>query len=126
VIAADGMKLIFTCIACRKPVAAGEGWMHVDMTEVGRVEAAVAEWERKFPAGTFIELSDLDQYPNEAQWKVHHRTCDPNPDHSCYWFDVGRCDSWPRLAHWTGHLMGKNWFQHTDWRDLLERIGEDA
>lgn len=122
-ITAKSSSLIFECVACNKPVTGDAGWLHVDLSETRRVELAVADWNEQNPGPVRSGAALVLDYPEPAQWQVHHAECDPDgEDHDCYWFYVGRCNTWPKLVNWTAHLMGKSWFEHTNWRELLERL----
>jgi hypothetical protein len=124
-IRSEGNRLVFECDACHKRVAGTIGWLHVDLSEVGRVERAMESWRKQNP-GPAISGGALLDLPELARWQVHHSVCDPNPDGDDYWFHVGRCDTWPKIVGRTAHLMGKRWFEYTDWQTLLEQLAAGA
>lgn len=133
----DRGRLAFACDACGDRVTGDAGYVHISMNRVGAVEQAVAAWETEHSPpptgdpvkdlmGRMLDRDDLMAYPSPARWRVHHESCDPEPEVGPYKISVSRIDTWPKLVHWTAHLMEKNWLQHTDWSDILRKIGEDA
>lgn len=125
------MTLTWKCDVCRLPVEDGDGWVTVDLREAVRVAESQrdfqrAEDRRKEAAGTSwiaLDLAGLLDLPDEAPWKVYHRSCDPDPreDRPAYWFDVERMRTAAQVLDWGFHLQGKNWFAGTDWQGLIRR-----
>ena len=56
-----------------------------------------------------------------VHWRAWHRTCDPQPDSSDYWFGVERCRDLKALLEWNAHLGGKRWIGCTDWSRFIQR-----
>jgi hypothetical protein len=67
----------------------------MDKAKARQVPELAKEWERRHPP----EVSDND-----------------------YWFYAGRADTYEKLLGWTAHLLGKNWFVHTNWSAFLYRV----
>jgi hypothetical protein len=120
----DDDQLVFVCDACDEPVTGNTGYVHISWSDIAATEEAAGEWKQKHPE--VAGVLELTEYPDRAPWRVHHADCDPRPEAGDYWFYVGRCDTWPKLTHWTAHLMEKNWLEYTTWRNVLEAIGQDA
>lgn len=119
-------RIEWRCNECRRPVADGEGWITIDMREVKAREAAYAEWEARHP-GPVVNLRELLELPDEVQWQVFHRECDPNIDATAYWFDIERCRTEAQLLDWCSHLLEKQWLSATAWDDFLRRaLGAEA
>ncbi|MGI5414249.1 hypothetical protein [Actinomadura luteofluorescens] len=117
-----GDVLIFECDGCGKAVTGSAGYVHVDMAEVNEA----ADKSAVFKDDEILSPEVMTEYPKAVAWQVHHEACDPRPGSGDYWFGVDRCDTWPKLTHWTGHLMEKSWLAHTNWSSILCAIGEDA
>lgn len=113
------MDLIAICDRCRKPVEGSDGYIHVSYREIDRQRRERRHFERVARKRQVLSLVDLDEFPAQARWQVHHDRCDPNRAHGCYWFGVERCRTWPQLIEWTAHLMQKDWFCETDWEQVL-------
>jgi hypothetical protein len=66
----------------------------------------------------------LAQAP-ELRWHVVHDRCDRAAidRYDVYWIDVDRMDTWAKVAEWSAHLSGKQWFADTDWGALLYAAG---
>ena len=119
--------LVWICEACRKPVADGTGYIHVNMHDVGQAEHAVRAWAEKHGDKIGHPLAEYLEWPDAVRWQAHHATCDPRPDAADYWFGVERARTHAHLLNWTAHLMEKTWLEHTDWSELIDRMaGVDA
>lgn len=100
------------CYECDRPIADGEGYVHIDYA---MLDLAKRKW---------AELLELDpqlasQTFQAVHWFTHHSKCDPNPDHLCWWKDVGALRTSEQLLSTTVHLSGKRWFDLSDWPGLL-------
>lgn len=124
--------LVWMCDTCRKPIADGTGYIHVNMATVGQRQRAWRKFDEEHSTGgalviqgaTWDEFFDL---PDLAPWQAHHEACDPLPDAGDYFFGVDRARSHAQLLNWTSHLMEKAWLEYTDWADLIGRMaGVDA
>ncbi len=116
--------LRYACDACEKPVDPGCGYIHCDQRLVHDYRATRDEQETRIRAthdGLLVYSGpELAAIPEVPPWQVHHRACDPNPEGSDYWFDVGRADSATKMLDWTAHLLAKNWFSDTGWAEFLQ------
>lgn len=111
-------RIHWRCDKCRRVIADGKGYIHVDFADVKAAEEhargqALSSWST---ARQVVAAGGL------APWRVHHRNCDPGPSASGYWFGVESVRTGRALIEWTAHLMEKNWLPATDWSDLLYRI----
>lgn len=129
--------LVWTCDECKQPIADGDGYVHVADLEAVASERQWADHEfqteTRVRAGDdsalYVSLGELqDITPPTIRWHAHHASCDPDPDHSCYWFDVDRARTHAHLLSWSGHFIEtKSWIRFTDWHDLIRRkAGVDA
>ncbi|WP_143094195.1 hypothetical protein [Streptacidiphilus jiangxiensis] len=124
-------ELAAICDACKQAVGDGDGNLWLDMAEVEQATVNKRAWEQletdhSSPGFVKVSFSAHLSHPEPARWQVHHSACDPAPDANAYAIEVHRCRSWADLVLWTAHLMGKGWFPHTDWDELLEAAGESA
>lgn len=119
-------KLIWVCKECKRPVADGDGYLHVSEVGLAEHRAGVKRWEAEHP-GTIHTLGELMDLPDDVPWQVHHHACDPNPETGDYWFSVNEVRTHAGLLRWTAHLMGKRWLDATNWsaviRDQADRGG---
>ncbi|MEW6473029.1 MAG: hypothetical protein AB1679_12230 [Actinomycetota bacterium] len=114
--------LTWYCDACGEPIADGEGYLEVSVTEANAVRQAWkdARKAKQRESGCVVwSGGELAAMPDQAPWMAWHSRCDPNPDGSGYWFWVERCRTAAQLLDWTAHLAGKSWFKHTSWTSLL-------
>ena len=115
--------LVWTCEACDEPIADEDGYVHVNRCTARQVGLAHDEVEKARAAAGPRKLVEGCRWPlalpDRARWQIHHRACDPEPEADDYWFDVGRARTHAKLLSWTAHLMGKVWFEHTDWGSLI-------
>lgn len=107
--------LLVICDACRKPIADGDGFLHVDQREVVAYQTSEAAQE-----GPALALEVLLAAPDPARWQAHHTACAPKVESVDYDIPVAQVRTWPRLISTTARLMGKTWLQHTDWDVVLE------
>ncbi len=107
------------CDQCGKEVKLKDGVLEVDFKEIRSTQEARNKWEKDHPERLLSSI-DLLTYPDNAEWKWHHRRC--GPECGTYWIDGTRLDSTEKVLHWTFHLMGKTWFEFTDWRKAIERL----
>lgn len=121
--------IVWRCDICDEPVRAGDGYIEVDMREVARYERAWDEYQERQKAeraeffgavGTTVDFL-VGDYPRQARWHVYHRACDPEPDYSGYWFDIGTADTHRKMVDWAAHMFHKVWINATEWDVLLYR-----
>lgn len=112
-------RLTWRCHRCEEPVEDGRGYIHVSSYELARHQRAIADYRERNKGWRPIDVADLMSLPGEAEWRVTHTSCDPDPDSNDYWFDVARCRTWPMLLGWSAHLMQKSWITSTDFSEFL-------
>ena len=95
--------LTLICETCQFPIAGDTGSIYVRFAEIG----------------TGRDGSDI-------HWRTGHDKCRTDRDEGCYEIDGDRIATWPALAHWTAHLMEKNWFGDSDWDGLLRELAGDS
>lgn len=120
------MSIAWACDKCHRPIEDGAGSLTLSRSSLGRVEAAWAE--SKLEIGGLVSLGELLSLPDPAPWLAFHSRCDPDPhcDDCAYHIEIARLRTHQQILWWTAHLMGKTWIERTNWRDLLERLGEAA
>ena len=117
--------LILICESCRQPILGDTGSVYVTYADINAKQAAQAEWRERHPAGTAIDVVELLTLPAEIHWRTGHDRCRGDRDQGCYEIDAPQIATWPQLARWTAHLMGKNWLALSDWDEFLrEAAGE--
>lgn len=109
-------QLTLICQTCGKPI--DEGHLGIDTQPVTAYEAAAVAWEAEH--GDAGPLAELLTHPEEPQWAAHCEACEP--DTCGYCIQAGELATYKGLIKWTAHLMGKSWFAHTDWDDMLEKL----
>lgn len=117
--------LIWLCDVCERQVLGTDGYIHLDTAATWRVKMARAEAKRQREATAkdeghsgfvVVSVAELLDGPDDVQWEVHHRACDPDPDRDAdYWFTVDRAATVSHLLDWTLHLSEKRWIEHTNW-----------
>jgi len=126
----DARELIMMCSACHKPIGDHEGWLWVDRSAVsahGRAARAWREEHEDEPGGAIsFDVTAVLDYPKPVRWRAHHKDCDPEPDAASYTIESERLSTWADLAHWTAHLMAKQWVAATDWGKILEGVAEGS
>jgi hypothetical protein len=113
--------LTLICETCGFPVAGDTGCIYVAFDDVNAVRAY--ERSASHADGTAVDVADLLTDPGPVHWRTRHWT---HPeDRDCYEIGADRISTWPQFAHWTAHLMEKNWFALSDWDDLLREAAGD-
>jgi hypothetical protein len=116
------------CEVCRKRIEVpGKAAVYLqDQHRAVAYPALVRAWEQEHDLGGGIHtMADLDSYPKPAHWRIVHDSCVDIEDATAvnYWIACDRIDTWRKAAGWTAHLMGKIWFEGTDWDKLLVGMG---
>jgi hypothetical protein len=107
---------IWTCDTCHLPVAAGDGFVHIDAAAARHAHLARVERART-PRMTL----DLVVDGAVEHWKTHHHACDPEPESPDYFIPVGDLLDPVGLDDWTAHLAQKPWVRDaTDWFTLIQ------
>lgn len=107
------------CDECKKSVQLKEGVLSISFKEIQEVKNAREDWDKKRSRQSIPDMTDLMTYPESAQWRWRHCKCDLG---SSYQIEAERLDNVEKVLHWTFHLMGKNWFELTDWRKAIMRL----
>lgn len=64
---------------------------------------------------------------NPDTWHVHHHGCLPRGTVDEEGYILGYCITTEQVAtraaltHWTRHLAGKNWYDLSQWREMVQR-----
>lgn len=118
--------LTLICETCGFPVAGDSGSIYVLLGDVRDKQRADREWKQAHPPGTAIDIHEFLTMPGDIHWRTGHDKCRTDRDEGCYEIDDDQIATWPALARWTAHLMGKNWFPMSDWDDLLRELSGES
>lgn len=110
----------WTCDHCKKPIKDGHGYVYVDKNAAWKCKANIKTWKAENP-GPFLAATALMDYPRPARWIVTHGDCDHVPNGNDYSLNIENMRTHADLIRRTAHLMGKSWFEHTDWEQILYR-----
>ena len=111
------------CGDCGQPVIGDTGYLYVTYADIHKAQDAAARRKETVKAGSPINIAEFLLDSGPALWHVTHDQHRASDD--TYYIDAARFDSWPKVAHWTAHLMEKNWLQFTDWDYLLRELAGD-
>ena len=111
-------KVLPVCDLCAKPIIE-KGGLDINPAVVMDTYIAWHKWEREIE-GQMYQTSDMPDLP-EHHWRTAHWECTGDDD--TYWIEWDRINSPEKAMGWTKHLSGKVWFSHTDWFDLMSRLG---
>lgn len=113
----------WACDGCGREIAPGQGYIYVNDRDIETYERALREREtQRVGKGCItVTLADLADGPHVARWHVYHGSCDPEPEESGYWIDVGHWATASAGFDWAAHLVAKSWIQATDFEKLLRR-----
>lgn len=62
----------------------------------------------------------------EASWRTGHFSHPVVKAASAYAIGASEFRNWAHVARWTGHLMTKDWFTHTDWDELMRELSGET
>jgi hypothetical protein len=120
--------IVWRCDICRQPIDDTQGYVAIDDEAIKRYRADSARWDAdhqgRTPSGRFqaYSISELLDAPQPAQWRVLHRSCDPDPHQTwVYWIGVETCRTLVELLDWTCHLLEKGWLDDTNWNQVVRR-----
>jgi len=117
--------LTLICENCAFPIAGDTGCLYVRMGELVAYREEHAAWRAARSDGA-VSAAELLLMPLPVAWHTSHDKCRPDRDDDAYEIDAVRIDSWARVAHWTAHLMDKNWLSSTDWKHLLRELSGET
>ena len=119
--------LTLICETCLFPIARGKGSVYVRTGDLRDYREAMHEWREAHPDGSAVDLIELvDDFPEDIHWRTGHDACRDDHDEGCYEIDDELIASWGALAHWTAHLMSKNWLGDSDWDELLREVAGEV
>lgn len=114
--------LTLICGDCRQPVIGDTGYLYVDYADIHAARDAEKRRREVMKPGAPVSIAEF-LVGRQASWKVthdRHRSSD-----GAYYIDAAQFDAWPKVAHWTAHLLEKTWIQFTDWDDVLRELAGD-
>ena len=106
------------CDICGGDVSRENGVLSISFREVREVQQAHQEFDKKH-SGCVLHVSDFMTLPERVHWKWAHSKCNSQ---SSYQIEASRFDMVEKALHWTVHLIDKNWFEFTDWREVIHRF----
>jgi hypothetical protein len=122
------LRPAWRCGVCHEllNVMANDGSIYFSYSEWWAYRDAEKAWNEAHPE-LIHSLAEYAEYP-ELRWHVVHDRCDRAAidRYDVYWLDVNRMDTWAKVAEWSAHLSGKQWFADTDWSGLLYGAGVAA
>lgn len=118
--------LALICQQCRFPIEGDTGYLRVTYADIHKYQRDEKAYRERHPEGEAVSLEDFLLGPDPIHWRAYHDKCEPEPDASAYQIDAAKLRTWQGLAHWTAHLMEKNWFASTDWDCLLREAAGDT
>jgi hypothetical protein len=104
---------------CGQEVEMKDGILSISFKEIRDIQEREAAWKKAHP-GPVLEVREVLAFPSRVQWTWHHCKCSVKG--SSYEIEGKRFDTVEKALHWTIHLMGKNWFQFTNWRSVIARF----
>ncbi len=107
------------CDVCGEVVSLKDGVLSVSKAEIERYREAQEAFREKHRGEAFISVDEFLQHPSLVPWKWSHSRC---VNGSAYEIEADRFNSLEKAMRWTLHLMGKNWFCCTNWRDVVTRL----
>lgn len=110
------------CETCSFPISRDMGCIYIRTFDVGAYYQAQREWREAHPDGEAVDLRELLEHPDGIHWRTGHDACRTDRDEPTYEISDHQIASWAQLMSWTAHLMSKNWFDLSDWDDLLREV----
>ena len=117
--------LTLICETCGFPISGDTGCLYVLVGELAAYQEEYQAWRAARGDGA-ASGAELILLPLPVAWHTAHDKCRTDRDEEAYEIDAVRITSWAKVAHWTAHLMEKNWLQSTDWRHLLRELSGDT
>lgn len=113
------------CTSCNA-VIVGDGYLEVDDGKAMHQHMNPPEpdivYEKDDVRLDGFSGGQLLDWPAPVSWEAYHWACDPDIEAGTYWIEVDRIATYADVLDWTAHLMEKNWFNETDWSDLLRNV----
>lgn len=113
----------YQCRECGRDIADQEGYLLISITDAYRVKDEQRQWHAEHhPAGEEfrgVSLGEIMELPEEARWVPLHGKCDPHRDIVEYTLGIEDARTPRQLLTWTLHLMDKDWFQYTNWKEFV-------
>jgi hypothetical protein len=114
--------LTLICEICRFPIEGDTGAIYATFPDINAARAREREERHGAVEVSSIDIVDLLMEPGPIHWRTGHYAHPEVQEVDSYEIDAVRIATWPALAHWTAHLMEKNWFALSDWDDLLREV----
>jgi len=124
--------LTLICEICRFPIEGDTGAIYATFPDINAARSRERDREReRGERSSSVEVSSIDivellMEPGPIRWRTAHYAHPEMREVDSYEIDAVRISTWPQLAHWTAHLMDKNWFDLSDWDDLLRELAGDT
>ena len=124
--------LTLVCEICRFPITGDTGAIYATFPDINAATARERDKRREREARSgAIAVSSIDIValllePGPVRWRTSHYEHPGMHEADSYEIGAERIATWQALAHWTAHLMEKNWFALSDWDSLLREVAGDA
>ena len=118
--------LILICETCAFPISGDTGCLYVLTGDLAAYQEEHRAWRAASSRDGVVTTAELMLLPLPVPWRTSHDKCRTDRGEEAYEIDAVRITSWAKVAHWTAHLMGKNWLQSTDWKHLLRELSGEA
>lgn len=113
-------EVFWMCDHCNK--IASEGWVWLRGAEVNKAyEAMEASTELNKRTGGVYSLAELMELPDGGKWSIICSDCykEDMERMNDYDIPIDRISTVNDVLDWTFHLMKKNWFEYTNWEELV-------
>jgi hypothetical protein len=107
------------CDKCGRDVQLKDGVFSISFKEIRQVQEAEEQFKKRHTS-PLLHVSEVMAFPGRVPWVWHHYGCNMNG--SSYEIEADRFNTISKAMGWTLHLMGKNWFEFTNWRNVIERF----
>lgn len=128
-VVSDGRRIAWHCSTCDKPLRRRGGWIELVGDQMRTAYEALrreAEIEARHRANGITSAAEYFDLPGPARWRATCRTCNGDDQGSGYFIAVEEIATLAALLHWTAHLSGKVWTEHTDWADVCRTVAAAA
>lgn len=121
----------WACEGCGGRIRGRDGYLEVDLQAADAHGEAWKRFTAAHSGNGYVAIQgpawqDFFDLPPRASWMAWHRECDPDPDSSSYFIEIGRLSNTWQIIEWTAHLSEKYWLADTDWQDVLQRIASSV
>jgi hypothetical protein len=113
-------EVLWMCDHCNK--IASEGWVWLRGAEMNKAyDALLASDELDKKSNGVYSMADLMNLPEGGEWSITCSKCykEDMERMNDYDISIDRISTVHDVLDWTLHLMKKNWFEYTNWEELV-------